>query len=292
MSDRLFKKIVKVSAWRETIPTNPTQFVTEQLVPGEQLDITDLRIHFKVRRSLHKTPNQSDIYISNLADASRADLETKPLSVQLEAGYDGVARLLFIGDLRFGMSEQKGPTWETLLQVGDGSREYSHARVNRSYRPGTTVRTILRDAAASMGLTLPKNLESDPALDRQFITGTISHGPVRDELSRLLAPFGYHWSVQNGILRVLRDEEVSSLTALPIDQDHGMIGTPQYGSPPRSGKPPHVKVKCLLYPELTPGDVVQLTSKSKKGLYRLERVDHEGDSHGSSWFTECELQPF
>lgn len=292
MGDRLFKKIAKVTVWRDKIPTSPTSYVSKQLVPGQQLEITDLRIRFRVERSLTKTPNQADIYLYNMAAATRTDLETKPLTVQLDAGYDDVARLLFIGDLHFGMSQQQPPDWETLLQVGDGDRAYNHARCNRSYPAGTTVRTVLQNAASSMGLTLPKNLDSDPALDTKFVRGSASHGPVRDELTRLLAPYGYHWSVQNGKLQVLRDDEVSSVNPRPIDQDHGMIGSPEFGSPPKSGKPPHMRVKMLLYPELTPGDLVQLTSISKNGKFRIEKVRHSGDTHGDDWTTEIEIQPF
>lgn len=292
MGDRLFKKIAKVTVWRDTVPSSATSYLSKQLIPGQQLEITDLRIRFRVERSLTKTPNQADIYLYNLASSSRTDLETKPLSVRLEAGYDDVPRLLFLGDLHFGMSQQEPPDWETLLQVGDGDRAYNHARCNRSYPPGTTVRTVLQNAASSMGLTLPRNVSEDPALDARFVRGSASHGPVRDELTRLLAPFGYHWSVQNGKLQVLRDDEVSSVNPRPIDQDHGMIGTPEFGSPPKSGKPPHMRVKTLLYPELTPGDLVQVNSISKSGKFRIEKVRHTGDTHSDEWTTEIEIQPF
>src|SRR5690348_16184447 len=117
--DRLFKKIAKVTCWRDTIPTDATSYTVKQLTPGQQLEITDLRIKFSVERSLTPTPNQCDVWHSNLAQATRADLTTKPLSVQVDAGYDDVARLLFVGDLRFGRSKQDGPSWTTLLQSGD-----------------------------------------------------------------------------------------------------------------------------------------------------------------------------
>jgi hypothetical protein len=293
--DRLYKKIAKVSVWRETMPA-PTQFVTQQLVPGEQLDLNAVRIKFKIRKTLTKTPNQGDVYLYNLAESTRSDLETLPLVVQVEAGYDGVARLLFLGDLHFGMSEEKGPTWETLLQCGDGLRKHAHARCNRSYKAGTSIRQVLSDAVATMGFTLPKNLANDSALDQPFRNGTVSYGPTRDELTRLLAAQGYHWSVQNGQLRVLKDDEVSNLGALPIDKQHGMIGSPRYGSPPKSGKPPHVRVKMELYPELTPGDLVIVTAKGfnhgKAGKFRLESVEHNGDTHSTDWTTEVELKPY
>lgn len=290
-----FNRIVRVTASRENVPSDPTRFDVKRTATS--VDITDLRVQFKVHRSLTKHPNQCDITITNLAERSRADLETKPLLVQLDAGYaDDALRLVYTGDLRFGMSKQDsgGQNWETMLQLGDGDCMHRWARVNKSYAPGTSVHTVLRDCARSMGLELPKNLLSVKDFDESFETGRTSHGWSRDELVKLLAPYGYTYSIQNGVLRVLRQEEVAPGTAIPIGEGYGMIGTPEFGSPPRSGKPPHMTVNMLLYPELTPGSLVELKSRSKNGLFRLEVVRHEGDTHGSghqSWTTQVEIKP-
>lgn len=290
----LNKRSVKVTTFRENVPKNPTNFQVTRT--PNTTEITDLRVQFKVRRSLTKHPNTCDVTITGLAPTTRVDLETKPLLVQLNAGYGDDLKLLFAGDLRFGMTKQKGETnWETLLQLGDGDCMHRWARVNRSYAPGTPVKTVLRDASRSMGFELPKNVEQDTTLNQSFENGRTSHGFTRDELTKLLSPLGYHWSIQNGTLSVLRDGDVSTSTAIPIGLAQGMIGTPEFGSPPRSGKPPHMTVRMLLYPELAPGMLVQLTSKVKNGLFRLEVVTHTGDTHGqgeNSWTTEVEIKPF
>ena len=288
----LFQRAVKVTTFRENVPSQPTKFQVTRA--PNTTEITDLRVQFRVDRALTKNPNKCDVTITNLAASTRVDLETKPLLVILNAGYGDDLKLLFEGDLRFGMTKQVGPNWETLLQLGDADCMHRWARVNRSYAPGTPVRTVVRDAFASMGFQIPTNLERDPLLNQVLTNGRTSHGPSRDELTRLLAPLGYHYSIQNGVPRVLRDDEISSISAVPIDEEHGMIGSPEFGSPPRSGKPPHVTVRMLLYPELTPGDLVQLTSRVRTGRFRLERVRHVGDTHGlgdNSWTTEVEIKP-
>ncbi len=284
-----FKRIVRVTTFREGVPADPTRFFLTAL--SNSLEINAMRVRFKVHRSLTKHPNQCDITITNLGEINRFDLETKPLQVQLDAGYeDDALRLVYTGELRFGMTKEEGPNWSTLMQLGDGDSAHRWSRCNKSYAPGTSIRTVLRDAAKSFGYELPANLAKDKTLDRSFATGTTSHGPTRDELTRLLAPFGYHYSVQNGVLRVLRDDEVTPGQAIPIGEQYGMIGTPEFGSPPRSGKPPHMTVKMLLYPEISPGDTVQLTSKVKNGLFRVEVVRHDGDTHGKPWTTELEIK--
>lgn len=290
---QFFNRIVKVTTFRENVPVDPTDFRLART--ASTVDVTDLRVQFKVHRSHTKHPNQCDITITNLAGTSRTDFETKPIVVQLDAGYANDAlRLLYIGDLRFGMTKEAGPNWETMLQLGDGDCTHRWSRVNKSYAPGTAVRTVLRDCAQSMGFVLPRSLEKDASLDQSFATGRTSNGPSRDELTKLLAPFGYTYSVQNGVLRVLREQDVAPGTAIPIGEGYGMIGSPEFGTPPRSGKPPHMSVNMLLYPELMPGGTVDLTSKVKKGQFRIETVRHEGDTHGSgenSWTTKIEIKP-
>ncbi len=288
-----FKRVVKITSFRENVPTNPTEFDLNRTATS--LEIADLRVQFKVHRNHTKHPNTCSVTITNLSGNSRTDFETKPLMVVLQAGYENDAlRLLYTGDVRFAMTEQKHPNWETLLELGDGDCTHRWARVNKSYAPGTSIRTVLRDCARSMGLGLPKNLNSDKGLDRAFAAGRTSHGPSRDEMTKLLAPFGYTYSLQNGVLQVLRVDDVLPGTAIPIGEEFGMIGTPQFGSPPKSGKPPHINVNMLLYPELLPGQLVDLKSKVKNGLFRVETVRHEGDTHGTgeqSWTTQIEIKP-
>ncbi len=288
MTLRLFNKIAVIHTRRDVAVADGV-FVDASL-PGET-EIADLRVQFHVKRSLTRTSNSCDVTISNLSAASRADMERKPLSVRIAAGYDGAPRLLFVGDLRFGMTKQVGPDWETMMQLGDGDRRQAVARGGKSYQPGVTVRTILVDAAKTMGFELPARLASDPTLDRQYAAGYASSGPTRDELTRLLAPLGYSHSFQNGQLQILRDDEGRSERVLDINEEMGMIGTPEFGSPPESGKPPHVTVDMLLYPELLPGDLVNLTSKIKSGRFRVENVEHEGDTHGDAWRTTAEIRP-
>lgn len=294
--NRYFHRNWKVSCWQETIPNDPTKFNVRR-ASVDLLEITELRVQFKVTRSLTRNPNQADVIITNLAERSRAEVEQRPLAVQVEAGYDGASSLVFVGDVRFSMSEIKGADWETLLQLGDDDCHHRWARVSRSYRRGTTYREVLVDCARSFGYALPPQLARDSALDRQFVAGTVSHGPARDELTRLLSPFGYDWSIQNGQLQILSADQVSATDAIEISEDDSaMIGTPQFGSPPRSGKPPHMTVKMLLKPELSPGSRVHVTSKigAKSGFFRAEKVEHHGDSHGegeNSWTTTAELKP-
>ncbi len=288
---RLFKRKVEVIVWRESTPSDPTNYKPQTLGSGEQLEIRDLRVKFRVVRDFSKHPNSAEVEIYNLAPHSRALLQELPLKIQVSAGYDdGPMRLVASGDVRFTMSKQDGVDWVTMIQIGDGARAYAHARVNKSFGKNTTYRQLLGSIATSMGLKLPSNIATLP-LDTKIVTGATLHGPARDEMTRVLDAFGLAWSIQNGTLRILSDQAVVPGSALPLGVEQGMIGTPEFGSPPKSGKKPHMTVKCLLYPELIPGDKIQLTSKAKSGLFKLVKVEHAGDTAGGEFMTSVEIQP-
>lgn len=292
---RHYDRNVKVTVWRP--PAGAAGFFAYT----DAIEVHALRVRFDITRQLGKHPNKCDLLITNLSEESRAFFEQRPLHVKLDAGYDGEFRHLFSGDIRFGQSKvqtkqklawgtskQVGTDWETRLQLGDGDRAFKHARVSRTFKPGTSVRTALEEAAKTMGLGLPDSISSSPLLEEQFTQGITLQGPTRDELTNLLAPYGYRWSIQNGQLTILADEQVTPGEALVISQDTGMIGAPEYGAPKKKGGKPKLTVQTLLYPEVNPGGLIQVQSRFIKGNFKVERVNHTGDTHGPDWTTEIE----
>ncbi len=286
----LFDRVWKLTCYRDK-PDELPKFVAD-LIDARDLtnatEITDLRMQFSIDKSLSKEPNTCEITISNCSESTRADLVRKPLHVKLEAGYDGELRHLFSGDLTYGSSKIEGPNWETKLNIGDGSRVYVGARHKGTYKAGTTYRTVIKDAAATMGFVLPPHVDDDPLLDKQFSTSQTAYGQTADTLTKLLAPFGYRWSIQNGALVVLTDEDVSPTEVIQVYQDVGLIGTPEFGTPDKLGNAPTLSFQMLLYPQLTPGGLVEIESESVNGGFKLQKVSHKGDTHGKDWTSECE----
>lgn len=280
---RLFNKICRV-----TIARQPTGFIAEN--PeffeslGNAVEISEMRVKFAVKRNLTKEPNTCEITIYNLSENTRADVEKKPATVTLLAGYDGVARLVFTGDLRQAWSERKGTEWETYIRVGDGARAYAHARISRSYRPPIQVRKVLEDAASSMGLDLPPEVEQSVELRQAIATGISLHGPTRDVLTRLLARYGYGWSVQNGALQIVRDGDTRG-EAFLINSDTGLKGSPSRETSDKALQRLEINFESALYPELFPSGLAKLESDAFNGTFRMLDVSHDGDTHGDEWTT-------
>jgi hypothetical protein len=294
VSSRLFKRGARVTAYQAQ-PLGAGGFTAQN--PGyfqplpNAIVIENLRVQFKIEKSITRTPNKCELTISNCAPDTRTLLQSKPTRIMLEAGYDGDLRHVITGDVRHGYSHYVDGDWETVVELADGDRAYRYAAVSRCFPKGTNVVTALAYAASTMGLQLSSDIAASSDLRAQFATGRTLQGPARDELTRLLAPYGYHWSIQDGQLRILKDQNAAPGTAFLIAQSTGMIGSPEYAIPDKAGQPPQLKAQSLLYTDLTGGAMAQVQSEQINGFFRLNKITHDGDTHGDPWTSSIEASP-
>lgn len=281
MASRLYNRSSKLLIYK------PTGFFTQG---GNAIEVENMRVTFNIVKTLEKEPNNCIISVSNLAQATRAELQKKPLHVRLEVAYDGNLERLFQGDVRYVQSLRDGTEWTTELHLGDGERAYRFARVNRSYNEGLTRAQAVRELAREMGLPLAQNVDTVIG-NSQFVSGLVLSGPANREMTRILQPLGLRWSIQDGRLQLLRNNETSARQEILVSQDTGMIGSPEYGSPEHGGGSPKLSVRMLLYPGITPGGVIRVQSQHINGRFRVEKVTHNGDTHGSDWLSEIEAKP-
>lgn len=289
---RLYKK-----AWSVVVAgqPDPTSFVARNSqffeTTGNAVEIDAMKVSFSVSKSLAKEPNKCTMTLTNLSDATRGVLDRTPVLVTLNAGYDGEARLLFTGDLRFSNTKMEGSDRVTSIEVRDGMRAFAHARVSRSYKPPIRVSQVLSDCAKSMGLSLPPEIEQSTEMKQALADGINTHGVTRDVLTRLLAPYGYSWSIQSGSLIILADGQARKGEALLVNEDMGLIGSPERAAPSKPGAKSPLSFECLLYPELAPGMLVKVESEFVDGVFRIKECTHTGDSHSGDWKTSVRAEP-
>lgn len=284
---RLFHRNVRVTLARPR-GDGPGGFFTQE---SNAVVIENLRVVFSVEKNLTSKPNPATIDIYNLAERSRAAVEQRPLHVTLEAGHDGQYARLFAGDLRRGRSERDGVDWVTHLELGEGDRAHNHARVSRSFKAGIDKKAVLRELAGAMGLKIPSNVEDAKELLDRFQSGVSVEGLSSRQMDRLAKSAGFEWSVQDGTLVMLRPSDVRQGEAFVVSQDTGMLGSPVFGSPPTKGGPAPLTVRMLLAAQVAVGGLIQVESIAHRGLFRVERALHTGDTHGDPWDTEMEAKP-
>lgn len=256
----------------------------------ETLTIEDHRIEFNIEHNLKKHPNSCVIKVTNLAESTRSAFKRTPLRVTLEAGYLDEMSVVFTGDVTFAMSALDGPNWITTIEVGDGARVLTNARVSETHASGATTKSVIESVLSSVGQQLPESVRDNPIFQRVIQGGVALSGKLPDELQKLLKPLGYSMSIQDGAVMILSETSTVGEVYI-IGEAEGMIGSPEFGKPSRKGKPPDVIVRCLLHPKIRPGHEVEISSRDLNGIFRAKSVKHHGDTHGSDWLTEVEITP-
>lgn len=246
------------------------------------------RVSFKVKKGLAKEPNTAEILISNLAEATRSKLQKKGARVILQAGYKDNTQVIFIGDLRSGTQVRQGATWISKLECGDGEEKFRRARISESFAAGVKAKDVIKRVAKTL-VTDTGNLDDAVAsVQGEFSAGYSAFGSSQRELDKLLRSQGLSYSIQDGRLQVLAPDASTQDSAIDLGPATGLIGSPEFASPTEKKKAGHVKLKSLLQGRFKPGVKVNLDSAALKGLVRLVRVEHSGDTAGGDWFSDLE----
>lgn len=263
-------------------------------------EITDLRIQFTIEKSAKKNPNKGSIKIYNLKKSTREEMEKPDTRCVLYAGYkeEQGALLIFSGNVTYAWSQFEGPDVITELELGDGAQEIRDTVMSVGYGKNIKSTQVLKEVSSKMQLplTLPSN-----AIERVWKYGLSFYGPAHVLLDKITKGTGLEWSVQNGNLQVIEQGMVTTRTGILISKDSGLIKHPERmrsdkheQSKKKAKKEPEKqadgwKVDCLLMPTINPGDRVKLESRSVTGVFRVQKLTHDGDSHDGDWQTKLTL---
>lgn len=254
------------------------------------VEIEDMRAQFKVDKGLGKDPNQCEVIVTNLSPARRAQVQTQGGKFILQAGYESGIRQLFIGDIRTIEHMRDGPNWHTRVTSGDGERAFRFARVNESFKGGIPVSEVVNALAGAMGLGLGNLSLVASSLSGQYVNGFSAFGSAARELTRVLSGQGLSWSVQDGELLVLRDDQDTGVVIPDLSPSTGLIGSPEFGAAEKN-KGPVLKFKTLLDGRVKAGGRVKVTSARYSGEVRVTKFTHTGDTAGGDWYTTIEGEP-
>jgi len=243
-----------------------------------------LRVAFSVRRSLRKRPNLArSIRVYGLNLETIGAIAVKGALVQLTAGYESTAEVIFTGQLSRFQVVDEGADHPIEITARDGGAAWRKS-VSRAFGGATTIRAIVEEMAKEMGLTVSPTVAAS-------ITGstrgsTVMRGYARDTLDITLRSAGYEWSIQDGALQVIKNGSALRKTAVVLSSETGMIGSPRAAE-----KGNGWIVESLMQPKLKPGRTVILRSKRTTGTYRITAVEHAGDTHSENqWKSIVELR--
>ncbi|WP_417222532.1 phage protein [Achromobacter spanius] len=284
---------------------------------GQGLEIVPpIRMTFDIAKTAAEESNDAKITVYNLAAQTRRTLEEPGLRCVLYAGYaqEGGPLLMASGSIVYAYTRYDQPNVVTELTVKDGYVEVRDTAISIGLGPGARASDIIRDIARQMGLPL---IMADDAPDRRWEQGFSFYGAARTALHKVTQGTGLEWSIQNQQLQVVQRLGTTRRQAVVLAVDTGLLGQPErtraaasekakskakapgqagVAAPAGTAKPASGqqqrdgwKVKSLLLPTISPGDLVKLESRSVEAFQRAETVRHTGDSEGGDWQTGLTL---
>lgn len=266
----------------------------------EGLEVTKLRVIFNAKKSIASTTNQCVVTIYNLNENQRSQVRALHSLFILEAGYDQESGLqfLFSGDITKVSHVYQSPDWITKIQFNDGANALQNSTVNTSYAAGTPVKSVMNGVLKTFGVpTEVINPETLP--DTQYANGFSDTGSAKKSLDTITAKLGAEWSIQNGKLIVRKKGSVDNTTGYELTPSTGLIGVPSLvedsqnaaGTQTTSVGKSQWEIKTLLLPTIIPGNRIKIAhvKNFKDGLFRVEEVEHVGDTHGLDWNTTLKV---
>ena len=265
-------------------------------VPGRNgRDLSGLRFSFEVTKTLEGTANAAKILVWNLSQETRTFIEkeaagTKKFVVLLSCGYSGLddvptARGIFRGDiLRVEHQKQSGDII-TTIETADEIKAIANSTVNLSYKEGTSLSTILRAAASSLGVSVGEIQGLD---GKQFLRGYSASGKASSQLDLIAEQANADWSIQDGVLQLIQRDKSLPGTVISLNSNTGLLGSPNKRQDDKGNT--EIQFTTLLQPKLVPGARVQLDSRFVRGVYKIQKLTHKGDTRQGGWFSEVEAR--
>lgn len=262
----------------------------------DPLEVSGLRIVFKIEKTLEKTPNNSTVEIYNLSSKSRAVFEQKGAAIRVTAGYGDRAKDIFIGDIATAVTKRTGPDIITSIEAADGLLEYQTKEADLSFAAGSKVGSVFDQLVSAFGLSKGEVQGLDE--NDEYLNGVSFAGKVHNALDTVIGKQpNLSWSIQDGQVQVLPKSSGSIRAAVILTPETGLIGSPfkrvvlnQDIAKKKDGKDAEngVKIKALLNPELSPGQLIDLRAQFVTGIFKIEKVTHEGDTHAASFYSDIE----
>lgn len=274
---------------------------------GDALDLSGLRIVFRVQRGDTQTPNSLRARIYNVSDNTAQRAESKEFTrIVLQAGYEGNYGIIFDGSIVQPRRGRESPT-DTFLDItaADGDMAYNFAVVNTTLAAGSLPEDHVKVCTAAMS---PYGLSEGyrSALGGNPLPrGKVMFGMARDYLETVARSTQTLWSIQDGQLQIVPETSYAPGEIPVINAKSGMVGMPEQT---QNG----IVVRMLLNASVKIGRLIKLDNSSIQryefslnftedasnrntalqnkiagdGFYYVMSNEIWGDTRGNDWYNE------
>ena len=276
----LFRRAVTLKVVPRSASSIPGALAAIESTMG--FELSNLDCVFQVKKTLKPEPNTAEIKVFNLAERTRAVLETpERIGVLLEAGYAGRTCQVFFGEVRSAHSYREGSDIITELSTGDSEEALATARFNMAVAAGSSPLQVLNVLVAEMGVGAGNVAAAASMLAAKGVTfgPTVFHGNAAKNLTDICDAGGIEWSVQDGVLQFLERGKPLSEVAVLLGPGSGLLGSPTVD---HKGI---VTAQALIQPGLEPGRKVAFETSNLKPTqgFIVQEAQYTGDTAGNDW---------
>lgn len=246
------------------------------IIGGKIYSSDDLDFEFSVPFSTKSEPDMTEISIYNLSPTSIASIK-KGTKVFLNAGYQEEIGLLTSGVVsKFGTTIE-GVDKKTTVKIASGIIAWEKQKVQKTYGPGITTQDILKDLLPQFGVGIG---DLQPTKNITYQKGRTVSGRLKDVIKSLAKESGSKFYINQDKV-FFRAKNKGNATGFVLSGSTGMIGSPERTE---IEKKEGWKVKSLLNYQITTDTLIQIESKTVKGMFRVVKGRHTSD-----WITEMEV---
>lgn len=254
----------------------------------------DLRTKFEVVKSSIAKDNITKIDIYNLSSSSQSFVCQKDSVVNLRVGYvNDVVSNISTSDITKVITTNTETDSVTTIYATEGafSLKYNYITIS------TTNSVSLSQLADIISSQSGVNFNIRDIDFSQKTQGAYSDsGSLDSVLDALASYFNFTWSFQNNQI-VIKGVKSSSVTSFKLNSNTGLIFNPEsqkklLRSIEKSKKDldsNSVKLTSLMLPKLQIHDILEVESRSVNGVFKINTLKHEGDTHGNQWYTHLEV---
>ena len=254
-----------------------------------------LALNFKAVKTISKEPNVAEIGIYNLSVESQNALMGGGI-VQLSAGYADTNDIVILGSITSTSFtiEPSGDRLTTISTLANlVSKTVGNTLIKLEMGSGSSTTQIVQKLTDH----IKNNVKGVKVTKYQILTpkiyksGISSIGDVFQLLDVYLSDIGYIYFIDNGSLNIVKNTGTTTIPIAEISEDSGMIGAPKpVLATDDDGKSRiGIDFETILNPNLNIGGRVRIMSKVNKQvnlLYRIESLEHQGNSHAGVWKTK------
>lgn len=278
------------------------------------LDVSNLRVVFKIEKLPSAVANYAEIKIYNLREETETGIINESTRVIVEAGYDGyytqtingteftyIANqygVIFEGEIIQYIREKEDNVDHVLTLVCcDGNSFLSDNIISMTVNAGQNKRQIINTISQKSLIPSEIGRVSPDISSQRLPRGKVIFGEPKKYLRDIARESNGEFFIEDGRIYIQRSTDVPPGQTLVISPTSGLIGTPeqtQEGISFRTLLDPRIKLFTMI--KIDNSYIQQIRQQrgqyqlilDQNGQYQAYKITHVGDSRGLEWYTEVE----